>query len=149
MIDAGDKFPDFSLPDQDGKTVTLADLKGKKAVLYFYPKDDTPGCTTEACNFRDRIADFSGVNVYGVSPDGPKKHKKFIEKYSLNFPLLADEKQELANALGVWIEKSMYGRTYMGIDRTTYLLDEDGVVQKVWRKVKPDGHASEVASALK
>lgn len=148
MIEEGQPFPSFSLQNQDGETVTLEDLKGQPSVLYFYPKDDTPGCTTEACEFRDSLPDFGDIRVFGVSPDSVKSHKKFVEKFGLNFPLLADEEHALAEALGVWVEKSMYGKTYMGIERTTFVLDAEGVVKKVFRKVKPKGHAAEVRAAL-
>jgi peroxiredoxin Q/BCP len=146
MVNEGDQFPEFSLPDQDGKTITNADLQGQKTVVYFYPKDDTPGCTVEACEFRD-IA-IPGARVVGVSPDKPKSHLKFIAKFNLNFTLLADADHKLADACGVWVEKSMYGKKYMGVERSTFLLDEKGRVLKIWRKVKPEGHAKEVASAL-
>jgi peroxiredoxin Q/BCP len=148
MIDVGDRFPDFTLQDQDGGTLTLSDLRGLKTVVYFYPKDDTSGCTAEACEFRDAMPDISGARVVGVSPDNVKSHRKFVDKYNLNFTLLADVDHTLAEACGVWVEKSMYGNKYMGVDRTTYLLDEDGVVRHVWRKVKPQGHAAEVQAAL-
>lgn len=148
MIKAGDKFPDFSLQDESGNTVTLEDLKGRKSVIYFYPKDDTSGCTAEACGFRDALPTFENARVLGVSPDTTKSHRKFVDKYGLNFTLLADPDKELAEKLGLWVEKSMYGKKYMGIARTTYLLDENGVVAKVWEKVKPQGHAEEVAAAL-
>ena len=147
MLTEGDQFPDFSLQDQNSKTHTLEDLKGEKSVLYFYPKDDTPGCTVEACNFRDNMPKFTGVKVFGVSPDKPKSHQKFIDKFSLNFPLLADVDKKLSEAAGVWVEKSMYGKKYMGVERSTFLLDENGKILKVWRKVNPDGHASEVLAA--
>ncbi|HWA82549.1 MAG TPA: thioredoxin-dependent thiol peroxidase [Fimbriimonadaceae bacterium] len=148
MLKEGDSFPEFSLSDQDGKTVTNADLKGHKSVIYFYPKDDTPGCTVEACEFRDAAPSYPGAKVYGVSPDSAKSHTKFIKKFDLNFPLLADTEHKLAEACGIWVEKSMYGRTYMGVERTTYLLDEEGRVTKIWRKVTPKGHAEEVRAAL-
>lgn len=148
MIEEGTSFPDFSLPDQDGNVVTLADLKGQRTVLYFYPKDDTPGCTTEACDFRDAFANVPGTRVVGVSPDSSRSHRKFIDKYGLGFTLLADTEHTLSEAAGVWVEKSMYGKTYMGVERTTFLLDEQGVVQRVFRKVKPKGHATEVGAAL-
>jgi peroxiredoxin Q/BCP len=148
MIDVGDRFPDFTLQDQNGGTLTLSDLRGLKTVVYFYPKDDTSGCTAEACEFRDAMPDISGARVVGVSPDNVKSHRKFVDKYNLNFTLLADVDHTLAEACGVWVEKSMYGNKYMGVDRTTYLLDEDGVVRHVWRKVKPQGHAAEVQAAL-
>ena len=149
MIDVGQPFPDFSLQDQDGTVVTKADLKGAKAVVYFYPKDDTSGCTAEACGFRDAIPDFGPVRVIGVSPDPPNKHKKFIAKYGLNFTLLADPDKALIQACGLWIEKTLYGRKYMGVDRTTVLTDEAGTVAMLWRKVKPEGHAAEVLAVLK
>ncbi|MBI5708325.1 MAG: thioredoxin-dependent thiol peroxidase [Armatimonadetes bacterium] len=148
MIDAGQHFPDFELEDQNGRVVRLDDLKGSKAVIYFYPKDDTPGCTTEACEFRDRAANLKGAQVFGVSPDPAKKHKKFADKFGLGFPLLADPEKKLIEACGLWVEKTLYGRKYMGVDRTTFLLDEKGVVARVWRKVKPEGHAEEVLRAL-
>lgn len=148
MVQEGDRFPEFSLADQDGNTHTLASLAGSKTVVYFYPKDDTPGCTTEACEFRDAAGQLAGAKVLGVSPDSTASHQKFVKKYSLNFPLLADTEQQLSSALGIWVEKSMYGKKYMGIERTTYLLDEQGVVLKVWRKVKPNGHAADVLAAL-
>jgi peroxiredoxin Q/BCP len=119
-----------------------------KTVVYFYPKDDTSGCTAEACEFRDAMPDISGARVVGVSPDNVKSHRKFVDKYNLNFTLLADVDHTLAEACGVWVEKSMYGNKYMGVDRTTYIVDEDGVVRHVWRKVKPLGHAAEVQAAL-
>lgn len=148
MIDVGDRFPDFSLQDQDGRTVNLSDLNGSRTVVYFYPKDDTSGCTAEACEFRDAMPDVTGVRVVGVSPDSVKSHRRFVDKYSLNFTLLADVGHSLAEACGVWVEKSMYGNKYMGVDRTTYLLDEEGTVRQVWRKVKPQGHAAEVRASL-
>jgi peroxiredoxin Q/BCP len=148
MIDVGDRFPDFTLQDQDGGSLSLSDLRGSRTVVYFYPKDDTSGCTAEACEFRDAMPDISGARVVGVSPDNVKSHRKFVDKYNLNFTLLADVDHTLAEACGVWVEKSMYGNKYMGVDRTTYLLDEDGIVRHVWRKVKPQGHAAEVQAAL-
>lgn len=148
MISEGVPFPSFSLSDHDGKTVTNADLLGKKSVIYFYPKDDTPGCTKEACEFRDLFVDIPGAQVFGVSPDSEKSHRKFIDKFGLNFRLLADTNHELAESLGFWVEKSMYGKTYMGMERSTVLVDEEGKIAKIWRKVKPEGHAAEVASAL-
>jgi peroxiredoxin Q/BCP len=148
MIEEAQPFPDFSLPDQDGNVVTLNDLKGKKSVLFFYPKDDTPGCTTEACNFRDALPNFGDVPVYGISPDDVKSHQKFVKKFDLNFRLLADADHALSEAVGVWVEKSMYGKQFMGVARTTYVLDENGIVQKVFRKVKPENHAEEVRAVL-
>lgn len=147
MLKEGDPFPKFSLQDQDGKTVTNADLQGTRAVIYFYPKDDTPGCTVEACEFRDRPP--AGARLIGISPDSPKSHTKFIQKFSLNFTLLADTDHKLAEACGIWVEKMNYGKPYMGVERTTFVLDESGNVSNVWRKVKPQGHAQEVASTIK
>ena len=149
-IAEGQKAPAFALPDQDGKTVRLSDFKGKKVVLYFYPKDDTPGCTTEACDFRDRLRDFTSqdVAVLGVSPDSPKSHQKFIGKFGLTFPLLSDEEKTILNAYGVWKEKSMYGRKYMGVERTTIIIGKDGVIQKIFPKVSVTGHATAVLDAL-
>lgn len=148
MIEEGQPFPDFSMSDQDGNIVTKDDLKGKKAVLYFYPKDDTPGCTTEACNFRDALPSFGGVPVYGVSPDDVKSHQKFAKKFGLNFPLLVDEDHRLTEQLGLWVEKSMFGKTFMGVERTTFVLDENGDVRKLFRKVSPQDHAEEVRAAI-
>lgn len=148
MIEEGAKFPTFALPDQDGNLVTDESLRGSKVVVYFYPKDDTSGCTKEACGFRDEMPRFEGVRVIGVSPDSVASHRKFADKHGLNFTLLADVEHTLAEAAGVWVEKSMYGKKYMGIERTTFLLDEEGRVLKVWRKVKPEGHAAEVLAAL-
>jgi thioredoxin-dependent peroxiredoxin len=150
MVQEGDKAPTFTLPADDGSTVSLDDLRGKRVVLYFYPKDDTSGCTAQACEFRDALPSISGVGavVLGVSPDPVSSHEKFKAKYDLNFPLLADEDHTVAEAYGVWKEKSMYGRKYWGIERSTFLIDADGVIEKAWRKVKPKGHAEMVASEL-
>ena len=148
MIEEGQKFPDFQLSDQDGNQLGLSDLAGQQAVIYFYPKDDTSGCTVEACEFRDMMPEIKGARVIGVSPDDEKSHRKFIAKHNLNFTLLADLGHMLADKLGLWIEKSLYGKKYMGVDRTTYLLDEAGTIVKVWRKVKPQGHAREVQDAI-
>lgn len=150
MIKEGDLAPDFELPTDGGGTAHLESFKGQRVVLYFYPKDDTSGCTVEACEFRDSLPALTNRNavVLGVSPDGVKSHDKFKAKHGLNFPLLADEGHALAEAFGVWKEKSMYGRKYMGIERSTFLIDEEGRVQKVWRKVKARGHAEVVAEAL-
>jgi peroxiredoxin Q/BCP len=148
MIDVGQDFPDFELHDENGQLVRREQLLGSKTIVYFYPKDDTSGCTAEACEFRDSLPKFVGAKVVGVSPDNTKSHRKFVDKYQLNFPLLSDVEQKLSGALGVWVEKSMYGKKYMGIERTTYLLDENGVILKVWRKVKPQGHAEEVLQAI-
>ncbi len=149
-LSVGDKAPDFNLPIETGEMLSLGSLKGKKVVLYFYPKDDTPGCTKEACGFRDNLADFNDINaqVIGVSKDPIKKHVKFIEKYDLNFPLVSDEEGTLCEAYGVWVEKSMYGKKYMGIDRATFLIDEEGVIQKIWRKVKVPGHVEDVMQSV-
>jgi peroxiredoxin Q/BCP len=150
MLKQGDKAPAFALPADDGSTIALKDLKGKKVVLYFYPKDDTSGCTKEACGFRDSWKDVQrlGAVVLGVSPDGLVSHGKFKKKYSLPFPLLADESHEVAEAYGAWGEKSMYGKKYMGILRSTFIIDEQGRIAKVFEKVKPEGHAAEVLAAL-
>ena len=149
MIEPGVPFPGFTLQDQDGNVVTNLDLRGSKTIVYFYPKDDTSGCTVEACEFRDALPRFEGAKVIGVSPDSPKSHTRFVEKFGLNFTLLADVDKKLAEACGVWVEKSMYGKKYMGVARTTFLLDEEGVVLRVWQGVKPPGHAAEVLAALK
>ena len=150
-LDVGAKAPDFSLPDQDGSTVTLKSLKGKQVVLYFYPKDDTSGCTKEACDFRDSLAPIkkAGAVVIGVSKDGKASHQKFIAKYGLPFALLSDEETVVCNAYGVYKEKSMYGRKYMGIERSTFVIDATGRVKALWRKVKVPGHVDEVLAALK
>ena len=150
MVQAGTKAPDFDLPAHDGSTISLKSLEGKRVVLYFYPKDDTPGCTTQACDLRDNHAavQAQGAVVLGVSPDPPSSHAKFREKYRLNFPLLSDEDHRVAEAYGVWKEKSMYGRKFWGIERSTFIIDEDGVVAEVWRKVSPKGHAERVAATL-
>ena len=147
----GKKAPDFTLPDASGKPISLGDYLGKKhVVLYFYPKDMTPGCTDESCQFRDLNEDIRkrGAVVLGVSPDSPKSHAKFIEKERLNFPLLADEDKKVCQAYGVWTEKSMYGRKYMGVERSTFLIDKEGRIARPWRKVKVPGHAQEVIEAL-
>ena len=146
MIKEGSPAPDFTMQADDGTTVRLADLRGKKVVLYFYPKDDTPGCTTQACELRDRIQEFRahGAVVLGVSPDSVESHKKFKEKYNLNFPLLADEGHSVAEAYGVWVEKKNYGRTYWGTERTSFVIDENGTIAKVLPRVKPAEHAGQV-----
>ena len=150
-LKVGDKAPNFCLPDETGQTVCLADLHGRSVIVYFYPKDDTPGCTTEACGFRDKREMFKGINanVLGISKDSVKSHAKFKEKYELNFPLLSDEKGEVCAAYGVWKEKSMYGKTYMGIERTTFLINKDGVIAHIWPKVSVTGHVDEVVKAVK
>ena len=145
------KAPAFSLQATDGATVKLSELKGKPVVLYFYPKDDTPGCTKEACAFRDRLAEIQklGAVVLGVSADNVASHKKFSEKFSLNFPLLADTDHKMAEQYGAWREKNMYGKISMGIQRSTFLIDARGAVAKVWKKVSVDGHDQQVIDALK
>ena len=150
MPEAGQAAPDFTLPSDQGGDVSLRGLRGKKVVLYFYPKDDTSGCTTQACEFRDAWADVqaAGAIVLGVSPDGVGSHGKFRAKFELPFPLLADEDHRVAEAYGVWGEKKMYGRTYEGILRTTFLIDSQGRIARVFEKVKPAGHAAEVLAAL-
>jgi thioredoxin-dependent peroxiredoxin len=150
VIAAGDAAPDFELPDQDGRPVRLKDFRGQRVVVYFYPKADTPGCTTQACGVRDRKADYveAGAVVLGVSPDPVAKVKKFHEKYSLDFPLLADEDHSVAESYGVWVEKSMYGRKYFGNERTTFIVDSEGKIAEVLRKVKPAEHDELVLSAL-
>jgi len=151
MIEVGKKAPEFSLLNQDGKKISLKDYLGKKVVLYFYPKDDTSGCTKEACNFRDEFPKFTKTKavILGVSPDTVKSHKKFAEKYDLNFDLLADEEKKVVEKYEVWKEKSMYGRKYMGVERTTFIIDEKGKIKTIFNKVKVDGHNKEVLEALK
>ena len=148
-LEVGDKAPNFNLPTDGGGNISLKDLKGETVILYFYPKDDTPGCTKEACGFRDALPDFSKAKakVIGVSKDPVKKHDKFKDKYDLTFPLASDEDGAVCEAYGTWVEKSMYGRTYMGIDRATFLIDRDGIVRRIWRKVKVPGHVDEVLKA--
>jgi peroxiredoxin Q/BCP len=150
-IDAGSNAPDFTLPTDGGGSLTLSALKGRKVILYFYPKDDTPGCTTEACAFQAALPNFSGANavIIGVSKDDPKSHDKFKTKYSLAFTLVSDTDGKVCEDFGVWVEKVNYGKKYMGIERSTFLIDEKGVVQKIWRKVKVDGHDTEVLDAVK
>ncbi len=149
-LTVGSKAPAFSAPDQSSQTVSLSDFKGKLVILYFYPKDDTPGCTTEACSFRDEHSAFQkkGAVVIGVSPDSPKKHTKFIEKFSLPFPLLADEDHKICEAYDVWVEKSMYGKKYMGVERSTFVIGPDGKLKAIYRKVKPAEHIAEVLAEL-
>ncbi|HEY3865061.1 MAG TPA: thioredoxin-dependent thiol peroxidase [Solirubrobacteraceae bacterium] len=150
MIEQGDQAPDFELPDQDGNPVKLSDLRGQPVVVYFYPKADTPGCTVQACGVRDHRADYAKVGsvVLGISPDTVKKVKKFHEKYDLDFALLADEDHAVAESYGVWSTKSMYGKTYKGNERTTFVIDSDGKVAEVLRKVKPAEHDALVLAAL-
>lgn len=150
-IAKGDKAPDFSLPDQAGKRVGLKSFKGKQVVLYFYPKDDTPGCTKEACGFRDSIEPIERADavVLGVSLDGPESHRKFIMKYGLPFSLLCDQDAVVSKAYGVYKEKSMYGKKFWGVERSTFVIDAKGVIKAAFRKVKVDGHTEEVLEALK
>jgi peroxiredoxin Q/BCP len=147
----GMKAPEFKASATDGKTYSLADFKGKVVVLYFYPKDDTPGCTKEACSFRDSEAELKrlGVVVLGLSKDSVESHKKFTEKYNLNFPLLSDPDGKIIEAYGCFKEKSMFGKTALGIERSTFVIDKGGVVRKIWRGVKVDGHSEEVLAAVK
>lgn len=150
MIKEGTTAPAFKTTDANGESVSLKDLRGQKVVLYFYPKDDTPGCTKEACSFRDAFAKFKkrGITVLGVSPDSEASHKKFETKYKLPFTLLADKDHAIADAYGVWGEKKFMGRTYMGVQRTTFLIDEKGKIKKAFEKVKPEDHANEVLEAF-
>jgi peroxiredoxin Q/BCP len=149
-LNPGDTAPDFTLPDQDGNSVSLSSLRGKNVVLYFYPKADTPGCTTQACGVRDHKADYAAADavVLGVSPDAPKKIAKFVDKYDLGFTLLGDEDHSVAEAYGVWVKKSMYGREYMGNERTTFVIDPAGTIKDVMRSVKPAEHDDLVLGAL-
>ena len=149
-LKVGAKAPEFSVQNAEGQRVSLKDLRGKKVVLYFYPKDDTPGCTREACSFRDNITHLAKRNavVIGVSVDSTESHKKFAGKYGLPFTLLSDEKKELVRSYGVWQKKSLYGREYMGTVRTTFVIDEKGIITNIFHKVKVDGHTAEVLEAL-
>lgn len=146
----GDVAPDFSAAASGGGKISLADYKGKNVILYFYPRDDTPGCTKEACGFRDHFAQFKdrGAVVLGVSTDSAQSHDKFVEKFKLPFPLLADEDKKIVQAYGVWGEKSFLGRKYTGTNRVTFLIGGDGRIRKIWPKVKPDEHAAEILAAL-
>jgi peroxiredoxin Q/BCP len=150
-VEAGKKAPDFAAPTDGGRKLKLSDLRGKPVVLYFYPKDDTPGCATEACGFRDALPDFSKVKaqVIGVSKDSVARHDKFKAKYDLPFPLVSDEDGKICEKYGIWVEKSLYGRKYIGIERATFLIDKTGTVAKVWNKVKVPGHVAEVLEAVK
>jgi thioredoxin-dependent peroxiredoxin len=147
----GKKAPNFTLTADDGQSVRLSSLRGSPVVVYFYPKDDTPGCTTEACAFRDRKQDLAelGAKVLGISPDGAESHQKFRDKFSLNFPLLADPELKVSEKYGAWGEKNLYGKKSLGIRRSTYLIDTEGVIRKVWTNVKPEGHDEQVIQALK
>jgi len=150
-LEVGDRAPAFKLKNQDGDIISLSDLKGKPVVLYFYPKDDTSGCTKEACNFRDEFPKFGKMKaeIIGISTDSVDSHKKFADKYKLPFNLLADEKKEIVEKYDVWKEKNMYGKKYMGIERTTFIIDADGKISKIFPKVKVDDHNQEVMDALK
>ncbi len=151
MLEDGNKAPDFKLPDESGKTIQLSKLKGRAVIVYFYPKDDTSGCTSEAKDFSCMAADFAaaGADIIGISPDSAASHKKFIAKHDLSLHLAADEDKTAAEAYGVWVEKSMYGKTYMGVERSTFLVDKTGRIAKSWRKVKVPGHASDVLAAVR
>lgn len=150
MVQEGSQAPDFTLPADDGSEISLSDFRGKKVILYFYPKDNTSGCTTQACDLRDQQAalDAKGAVILGVSPDPIKSHVKFRNKFQLNFPLLSDEDHKVAEAYGVWKEKSMYGKKYWGIERSTFIINEEGVVEEAWRRVRPKGHAEKVLGVL-
>jgi thioredoxin-dependent peroxiredoxin len=150
MIMEGQIAPDFTLADQHGKKVTLSKLKGSPVVIYFYPKDDTPGCTKEACDFRDSFASYKqvGATILGISPDDETSHARFAKKFDLPFTLLADDDKKVCEAYGVWKEKSMYGKKYMGVERTTFVIDAKGIVRRVFPKVKVDGHSSTVLDAI-
>ncbi len=149
-LSIGDPAPDFTLPTGDGTTLSLKDLRGKKVVLYFYPKDNTPGCTKEACSFRDDVRKFErkGAVIIGLSADSVESHKKFAGKFDLPFPLASDEKKSVISAYGVWKKKSLYGRTFLGIERSTFVIDEQGKIARIFRKVKVGGHSDEVLAAL-
>jgi peroxiredoxin Q/BCP len=151
MVEEGKPAPDFELKTDSGESIKLSGLRGRQVVLYFYPKDDTPGCTTQACGIRDAYGEFeeAGAVVLGVSPDNERSHGKFKEKYGLPFTLLADEDHAVADEYGVWAEKTYMGRSYMGVERSTFVIGEDGNVKKVLRKVKPDTHADDVLAVLK
>ncbi len=150
-LQVGDRAPDFSMPTADGGDIWLSALRGKKVVLYFYPKDDTPGCTTEACSFRDNLPDFKGLNaeIIGVSRDDTSSHQRFRDKFGLNFTLASDTTGKVTEDYGVWTEKSMYGKTFMGIQRATFLIDESGKIAHIWPKVSVEGHSAEVMAAIK
>ncbi len=149
-LNIGDAAPDFTLPTNGGGEITLSNLKGQNVVIYFYPKDDTPGCTKESCGFRDALPEFENLNaaIIGISKCSVKKHDKFVEKYDLNFPLASDENGRTCEDYGVWKEKNMYGKTYMGIVRSTFLIDENGKIAHIWNKVKVPGHIEAVQTEL-
>jgi peroxiredoxin Q/BCP len=148
MVKVGDKAPDFTLLDQDGQPVALHEQRGHKVLVYFYPKADTPGCTTQACGLRDILGDIGDTTVVGISPDKPARQKKFDTKYGLGFPLLADEDHGVAEAYGAWGEKSMYGRKFMGIIRSAFLVDEDGTIEAAWPKISPKDTPKNLLTAL-
>jgi thioredoxin-dependent peroxiredoxin len=151
MLNDGDKAPDFTLPSDSGETIKLSKLKGRPVVVYFYPKDDTPGCTTQAKDFSCLVSSFAeaGADIVAISPDSATSHQKFKAKHELTIKLAADDDKAAAEAYGVWVEKSMYGKKYMGVERTTFLVDKTGKIAKIWRKVKVPGHAEEVLAAVK
>jgi peroxiredoxin Q/BCP len=150
MPEPGDAAPDFALTDDHGDTVRLSDLRGSRVVLYFYPKDDTPGCTRQACGIRDAWGDLeaTGARLFGISADSAASHARFRDKFSLPFPLLSDPDRSAIEAYGVWVEKTNYGKTYMGIERSTFLIDEQGKIARVWRRVNPDAHVDILREAL-
>ena len=150
MLETGDKAPAFSLPTEDGGKVSLKDYKGRMLVLYFYPRDDTPGCTKEAIGFSEHLEEFAaaGADILGVSKDTPAKHAKFREKHDLTVPLGSDEDGKMLEAYGAWVEKKNYGRTYMGIERSTFLIDGKGIIRQIWRKVRVPGHVEKVLEAV-
>jgi len=150
MLQSGQAVPDFQLADQDGNPITAKALLGQRYLLYFYPKDDTPGCTKQACGFRDLLPDLNGLglHVFGVSADSEAAHRKFTQKFALNFPLLADPERKLIEPIGAWVEKSMYGKKYMGIQRASFLIAADGTIEHVWEKVSPEKHPDEVRAYL-
>ncbi len=149
-LEIGNAAPDFTLPADGNHTLSLSDYSGKKLVLYFYPKDDTPGCTRQAIDFSNHLDDFAALNtkIVGVSADSIAKHDKFKAKHNLSIPLLSDENQQMLKKYGVWVEKNMYGRKYMGIERTTFLVDESGIIRHIWRKVKVKGHIDDVRATI-
>jgi peroxiredoxin Q/BCP len=147
-LQVGERAPAFSLPDQSGQTVSLAGFRGRRVLVYFYPKADTPGCTTQACGLRDVLGDVGGTAVVGISPDAPERQAAFDKKYSLGFPLLSDEDHSVAESYGVWVERSLYGRKFMGIERSAFLVGPDGTLEQVWYKVAPAATAANLLKAL-